>query len=120
MKGDEVMKSSKNNIRSFRYSDRVAEILESMDGDNLNAKFENLVLFCHDSLPEVKSRYESYKKMADREWNEFMELSDLRDSIKRDLNNIESRLRSLDELMSYVERKCNTISSIPDFPGKKV
>ena len=47
--------------------------------------------------------------MADREWNEFMELSDLRDSIKRDLNNIESRLRSLDDLMSYVERKCNII-----------
>jgi len=77
--------------------------------DSLNAKFENLVLFCYDRLPEVKSKYESYKKMADREWNEFMELSDLRDSIKRDLNNIDSRLRSLDDLMSYVERKCNII-----------
>ncbi|MCB6801501.1 hypothetical protein LI015_07670 [Enterocloster sp. 210928-DFI.2.20] len=103
------MKSAKNNIRSFRYSDRVAEILEAMEGDSLNAKFENLVLFCYDRLPEVKSKYESYKKMADREWNEFMELSDLRDSIKRDLNNIDSRLRSLDDLMSYVERKCNII-----------
>ena len=84
MKGDVIMKSAKNNIRSFRYSDRVAEILEAMEGDSLNAKFENLVLFCYDRLPEVKSKYESYKKMADREWNEFMELSDLRDSIKRD------------------------------------
>lgn len=109
MKGDVIMKSAKNNIRSFRYSDRVAEILEAMEGDSLNAKFENLVLFCYDRLPEVKSKYESYKKMADREWNEFMELSDLRDSIKRDLNNIDSRLRSLDDLMSYVERKCNII-----------
>ena len=109
MKGDVIMKSAKNNIRSFRYSDRAAEILEAMEGDSLNAKFENLVLFCYDRLPEVKSKYESYKKMADREWNEFMELSDLRDSIKRDLNNIDSRLRSLDDLMSYVERKCNII-----------
>lgn len=34
------MKDTKNNIRSFRYSDRVAQILESMEGDSLNAKFE--------------------------------------------------------------------------------
>ncbi|MBE7724524.1 MAG: hypothetical protein E7244_08870 [Enterocloster citroniae] len=47
------MKDTKNNIRSFRYSDRVAQILESMEGDSLNAKFENLVIFCHDRLPEV-------------------------------------------------------------------
>ena len=32
MKGDVIMKSAKNNIRSFRYSDRVAEILASGSG----------------------------------------------------------------------------------------
>ena len=84
------MKDTKNNIRSFRYSDRVAQILESMEGDSLNAKFENLVLFCHDRLPEVQKKYDMYKSMADRQWNEFMELSDLRDGIKRDLTNVES------------------------------
>lgn len=102
------MKEAKNNIRSFRYSDRVAQILESMEGDSLNAKFENLVIFCHDKLPEVQKKYDMYKSMADRQWNEFMELSDLRDAIKRDLKNAESRLRSVDELLEYTERRCKT------------
>ena len=100
------MKEAKNNIRSFRYSDRVAQILESMEGDSLNAKFENLVIFCYDKLPEVQRMYNSYKAMADRQWDEFMELSDLRDAIRRDLKNAESRLRSVDELLEYTERRC--------------
>lgn len=100
------MKNAKSNIRSFRYSDRVAQILESMEGDSLNAKFENLVIFCHDKLPEVQKKYESYKAMAERQWDEFMELSDLRDGIKRDLRNVENKLRSLDELLEYTERRC--------------
>lgn len=100
------MKEVKNNIRSFRYSDRVAQILESMEGDSLNAKFENLVIFCHDKLPEVQRKYESYKAMAERQWDEFIELSDLRDAVKRDLKNVESRLRSVDELLEYAERRC--------------
>lgn len=53
-------KNQKTNIRSFRYSDRVASILESMEGANLNAKFENLVLFCNDKFPEVEKRYRTY------------------------------------------------------------
>ena len=108
------MKNTKNNIRSFRYSDRVAQILESMEGDILNAKFENLVIFCHDSLTEVKKKYDMYKSMADRQWNEFMELSDLRDGIKRDLKNVESKLRSLDELLEYTENRCKAVMGYKD------
>lgn len=103
------MKDTKNNIRSFRYSDRVAQILESMEGDSLNAKFENLVLFCHDRLPEVQKKYDMYKSMADRQWNEFMELSDLRDGIKRDLRNVENKLCSLDELLEFTESRCKAV-----------
>lgn len=44
---------AKPNIRSFRYSDRVLEILSAAPGDSLNEKFENLVLYCHDRKPEV-------------------------------------------------------------------
>ena len=103
------MKDTKNNIRSFRYSDRVAQILESMEGDSLTATFENLVLFCHDRLPEVQKKYDMYKSMADRQWNEFMELSDLRDGIKRDLRNVENKLCSLDELLEFTESRCKAV-----------
>lgn len=51
-----MKKENKNNLRSFRYSDRVAEILEGFDGDSMNAKFENLVLYCFDGLEDKKKR----------------------------------------------------------------
>lgn len=108
------MKNAKSNIRSFRYSDRVAQILESMEGDSLNAKFENLVIFCHDKLPEVQKKYDMYKSMADRQWNEFVELSDLKDGIRCDLRNVESKLRSLDELLEFVEKRCKAVMERKD------
>jgi len=52
----------KTNIRSFRYSDRVAEILEAQEGTSLNDKFENLVLFCFDRVPAMEKRVNEIKK----------------------------------------------------------
>lgn len=51
----------KTNIRSFRYSDRVAEILEAQEGTSLNDKFESLVLFCFDRVPALEKRVEDLK-----------------------------------------------------------
>jgi len=55
-----------------------------------------------------------YKSMADRQWNEFMELSDLRDGIRRDLRNVESKLRSLDELLEFAEKRCKAVMEHKD------
>ena len=57
--------ASKPNIRSFRYSDRVADILEQQPGDSLNAKFEALVLTCYDKLPETQRRLDSLNKQIE-------------------------------------------------------
>ena len=46
--------AAKNNIRSFRYSDEIACILESQPGENLNAKFEWLVESCYCELERKK------------------------------------------------------------------
>ena len=39
--------ATKSNIRSFRFSDEIACILNSQPGDNMNAKFERLVETCY-------------------------------------------------------------------------
>lgn len=46
----------KDNIRSFRYDDEVAKIIEDFSGDNFGEKFENLVLYCHKAIPKVEKR----------------------------------------------------------------
>ena len=37
---------AKNNLRSFRFSDEVAAILDRFEGASMNDKFENLILHC--------------------------------------------------------------------------
>lgn len=39
--------ANKSNIRSFRYSDEIACILNQQPGESLNAKFEYLVESCY-------------------------------------------------------------------------
>lgn len=48
--------ATKSNIRSFRYSDETAAILEAQPGESLNAKFENLVKFCFSVLDQRKEQ----------------------------------------------------------------
>lgn len=67
----------RTNSRSFRYSDRVAEILENFEGDSLNDKFNNLVIYCFDEVPkrqkeivrlddEIKLKKEKIKKLSEK------------------------------------------------------
>lgn len=41
----------KNNIRSIRFSDELAELIERQQGDTFTQKFENLVTRCVWELP---------------------------------------------------------------------
>lgn len=43
---------SKDNIRSFRYDDEVAKIIEGFKGESYNEKFDNLVRYCFQELPK--------------------------------------------------------------------
>lgn len=89
------MKEKKTNIRSFRYSDRVAEILEASEGNTLNEKFENLVLFCYDELPKIKSDLEFFKGLVKDEKNKYYRLERLNrtfDEVMRDLEYAKGRL----------------------------
>ena len=43
--------ATKNNIRSIRFSDELAELIERQQGENFTQKFENLVYRCAWELP---------------------------------------------------------------------
>lgn len=81
--------SPKSNLRSFRYSDEVAAILEAQEGNSLNEKFESLVLFCFYKLESRKKDLEAIeadiKKERERLWklqHATEELRRLEDDIK--------------------------------------
>ena len=93
------MKEKKTNIRSFRYSDRVAEILEASEGNTLNEKFENLVLFCNDELPMVKSELEMYKRWVKEEQDKYNQLYSLSRGFVKIIYDLEQTKKKLDAMV---------------------
>lgn len=97
------MKEKKTNIRSFRYSDRVAEILEASEGNTLNEKFENLVLFCNDELPMVKSELEMYKRWVEEEQDKYYLLSQSNRGIEGIIRDLEDTREELNAIVKKME-----------------
>lgn len=63
--------SKKTNIRSFRYSDEVAAILEQQVGHSINDKFEQLVLECYYKLPELQKQHKELQQKIDSQRKEL-------------------------------------------------
>lgn len=94
------MGEKKNNIRSFRYSDRVAEILENAEGKTLNEKFENLVLTCHASLPEIQRKIDIESKHLQCMRDEWWKLLHLRQKVEERLERINCVSSEIDRFLS--------------------
>ena len=87
---------AKGNLRSFRYSDRVAELLEAQKGNSLNKKFENLVLYSHDQVPKVQKDLAFLQEQIDKKWKECNDLC-------ARLREVSSLIGTLEQLQRYGE-----------------
>lgn len=103
-----MSKELKNNIRSFRYSDRVAEILEGMEGKTLNEKFENLVITCHATLPDIQHKIEVESRCLERMRDDWWKLLRLKGDIEKRLGSIDSVSAEIEGLISGFMGRCNT------------
>jgi len=66
---------SKSNVHLFRYSNRVAKVLEGFDGGSLNQKFENLVLYCFDEVPKREAKIKQLNEDIERMQKDIENLS---------------------------------------------
>jgi DNA-directed RNA polymerase subunit K/omega len=66
---------AKNNIRSFRYTDEVRDILEGFKGDSMNEKFENLVKYCFTQVPFVENRLAELEKEISEKYEKLRTVS---------------------------------------------
>ena len=99
------MKEVKKNIRSFRYSDKVAKVLEQAEGSTLNEKFENLVLQCHCELPEIKKNIEFYEDIIRSRKSEYYRLDDINDSFENVMTVLYAAKNRLDNIIGAYEDK---------------
>lgn len=98
--------SPKTNLRSFRYSDEIAAILEAQKGNSLNEKFETLVLFCYYKVESRKKDLEEVERRIEQEREQLYNLQRATEELRMLENDIQSAKRSF----AIVQRRAAQIA----------
>lgn len=103
-------KSLKSNLRSFRYSDEVAAILEAQEGSSLNDKFESLVLFCFYSLEQRNKDLEQIEQQISQERERLYKIQKATENLRM----LERDIQSAQYYFKLVERRAKQIAEATD------
>ena len=88
--------AQKNNIRSIRFSDEMAELIDRQVGRTFTEKFENLVTRCVWELPQKDKELENIQKQIDEKNQELKRLWKSAREWRGTLQNINARLMGLE------------------------
>ena len=86
----------KNNIRSIRFSDDLAELIDRQIGETFTQKFENLVTTCVYMLPQKEAEIRRLDTMIERKRQELRAMQEKYSQMTYTLNRIEPQIRSLE------------------------
>lgn len=98
--------AAKPNIRSFRFSDEIACILESQPGPNMSAKFERLVESCYCDLERKQEQLAQIEA----------KITERRDTLRKlekateELSRLEQDLKNARFYFGIVERRAGAIA----------
>lgn len=87
---------AKNNIRSIRFSDDLAELIDRQVGDTFTQKFENLITRCVYELPKKEAEIKRLDAMIERKRQELRAMQEKYSQMSYTLNRIEPQIRSLE------------------------
>ena len=90
--------ATKNNIRSIRFSDEMAELIDRQAGSSFTEKFENLVTRCVWELPAKEKELERLEKLIQIKKEHYQKL-------ERDCISLESSLNSLTLMADNLRRE---------------
>lgn len=98
--------AQKNNIRSIRFSDEMAQLIDQQVGDNFSQKFENLVQRCVWELPHQEKRLEAVQAEIKREQERLYNLRRATEQLRQ----LEKTIKSAQQYMGYVEQQAKQIA----------
>ena len=84
--------AGKPNIRSIRFSDELAELIDRQAGDTFTQKFEGLITRCVWELPRKEAELEEAQKQIRREKERLTELRKRREKLDQAIRDIQRRL----------------------------
>lgn len=98
--------AQKNNIRSIRFSDELAELIDQQIGRTFTEKFENLVTRCVWELPGKEEQLRRIQEQIDRE---RQRLTDLQQATG-ELRALEQDIKNAQKYFKAVERRVKSIA----------
>lgn len=94
--------AGKPNIRSIRFSDELAELIDQQVGNSFTEKFENLVTRCVWELPQKEAELKDIEESIQRQRILLWKLKEKREKLEQTMQNIQRemdrRLRELEGL----------------------
>lgn len=97
--------ATKNNIRSIRFSDELAELIDRQIGDTFTQKFENLVTKCVWELPNREKQLKDIEEQIKKERERLYRLERATEQLRQ----LENDLKTTQHYFKFVERRAKAI-----------
>ena len=98
--------ATKNNIRSIRFSDELAELIDRQIGDTFTQKFENLVTKCVWELPNREKQLKGIEEQIEKERERLYRLERATEQLRQ----LENDLKMTQHYFKFVERRAKAIA----------
>jgi len=97
---------AKNNIRSIRFSDELADLIDRQVGQTFTEKFENLITRCVWELPKQEKRLEQVREEIKRERQRLYDLQRATEQLRM----LERDIKDAQRYFQIVERRAKQIA----------
>lgn len=95
--------ATKNNIRSIRFSDELAELIDRQIGDTFTQKFENLVTKCVWELPKKKMELQNINEQIYNKRTQLGRMSTTAENYAKALREIEESLFRMSKALAEAQ-----------------
>ena len=97
--------AAKNNIRSIRFSDELAELIDRQQGDTFTQKFENLITRCIRELPAKERELEEIERRIEEKREQLQRMTVQAGELRMTINDLAPKLRQLDTCINQAVEK---------------
>lgn len=105
--------AQKNNIRSIRFSDEMAELIDRQAGQTFTEKFENLVTRCVWELPKQKQRLKNIQEEIRQAQERLYNLQRATEQLRM----LEQNIKNAQRYFGIVERRAKQIAEAAEKDG---
>lgn len=88
--------ATKSNIRSIRFSDELAKLIDRQQGDTFTQKFENLITRCVWELPKKERELAALEERIQEKKEQLRTMTEQAGELRMTLNSLTPKVRELE------------------------